>query len=283
MTSNSITVLQQVRLQLDYIPAGLRPLVAAAGETWKGILIMWSYKFALIGDVLGLFIIFLGINFFIGQGQFDKDSLAFTLLGFCLWTYASFAIGNMTWALREEQQQGTLEQMCMGNSSFASLLFGRTLATFFWNTLIILVGGGTIALLFRLDLSLNWKVIPVFLLTILGLYGLGFLAGGATLLFKNVLSFTNLLQNVLLFINGAIVPVTLFPEWMARISRALPTTLSIEALRLVTLEGETLQETWQRGTLQMLSLHSITWFAIGLLVFSLAERESRRRGLLGQF
>lgn len=268
---------------LSRIPAVLRPFTSAAGETWKGVQIMWTYKFALVGDVLGLFIIFLGINFFIGQGEFDQDSLAFTLMGFCLWTYAAFAIGNMTHALREEQQQGTLEQMCMGNSSFAGLLLGRTLATFFWNTLIILVGGGAITLLFRLDLSLNWRAIPVFVLTLLGLYGLGFVAGGATLLFKNVLSFTNLLQNVLLFINGAIVPVTLFPEWLTRLSRALPTTLSIETVRLVTLEGASLQEAWRIGILPALVFHSAIWFAVGLLLFFVAEREARRRGLLGQY
>jgi len=268
---------------LSRIPAVLRPFTAAAGETWKGVQIMWTYKFALVGDVLGLFIIFLGINFFIGHGEFDQDSLAFTLMGFCLWTYAAFAIGNMTHALREEQQQGTLEQMCMGNSSFAGLLLGRTLATFFWNTLIILVGGGAITLLFRLDLSLNWQAIPIFVLTLLGLYGLGFVAGGATLLFKNVLSFTNLLQNVLLFVNGAIVPVTLFPEWLTRLSRALPTTLSIETVRLVTLEGASLQEAWHIGILPSLVFHSAVWFAVGLLLFFVAEREARRRGLLGQY
>ena len=273
----------QQNVTLVRIPAVLRPFTSAAGETWKGVQIMWTYKFSLVGDVLGLFIIFLGINFFIGQGEFDQDSLAFTLLGFCLWTYAAFAIGNMTYALREEQQQGTLEQMCMGNSSFAGLLFGRTLATFIWNTLIILVGGGTIALLFRLDLSLNWQVVPVFILTLLGLYGLGFLMGGATLLFKSVLSFSNLLQNVLLFINGAIVPVTLFPEWMTRLSRTLPTTLSIEAVRLVTIEGGSLQTAWHIGILPSLVLHSTIWFGVGLLLFFVAEREARRRGLLGQY
>ncbi len=283
MSDMTVTsALQQTRA-LIRIPAPLRPLTAAAGETWKGVQIMWTYKFSLVGDVLGLFIIFLGINFFIGYGEFDRDSLSFTLLGFCLWTYAAFAIGNMTFALREEQQQGTLEQMCMGNSSFAGLLFGRTVATFIWNSLIILVGGGTIALLFRLDLALNWQVVPVLILTLLGLYGLGFLAGGATLLFKNVLSFTNLLQNVLLFVNGAIVPVTLFPEWLTRLSRILPTTLSIETMRLVTLEGASLQDAWHVGILPSLVLHSTIWFAVGLLLFFVSEREARRRGLLGQY
>lgn len=265
------------------LPAVLRPVAAAAGEFWKGVLIMWSYKFSLLGDVLGLFIIFLGINFFVGQGEFDRFTLAFTLLGFCLWSYASFAIGSMTFALREEQQQGTLEQMCMGNSSFAGLLVGRTLATFMWNTLIVLFGGGVITLAFQLDLALNSRAIPVFALALIGLYGLGFLAGGATLLFKNVLSFTNLIQNVLLFVNGAIVPVTLFPDWLTQASRVLPTTLSIETMRMVTIEGASLTEAWNTGLLYQLTVHSSLWFAIGLLFFFVSEREARRRGLLGQF
>ena len=278
-----VTTSSSQELGLARIPAVLRPFSSAVGETWKGMQIMWSYKFALIGDVLSLFIVFLGINFFISQGEFDLDTVAFTLLGFCLWTFASFAIGNMTFALREEQQQGTLEQMCMAYSSFAVLLLGRTLSTFLWNTLIILIGGGTITLLLRLDLSLNWQVAPVLILTLLGLYGLGYLAGGATLLFKNVLSFTNLLQNALLFVNGAIVPVTLFPDWLASVSRLLPTTLGIEALRLVTIEGATLQEAWRVGLLPSLVLHSAIWLVAGLLLFFVCKREARRRGLLGQY
>ena len=268
---------------LERVPAAARALQAIAAETWKGVQIMWSFKFNLFGDVLGLFIIFLGINFFIGQGGFERDTLAFTLMGFSFWTFASFAIGNMSFALREEQQQGTIEQMCMGNTSFASLLLGRTLSNLLWSTLIIVTGGGVIALAFRLDLGLNLSVIPVLAISVLGLYGLGFLTGAATLLFKNILSFANLLQNVLLFLNGAIVPVTLFPAWMTAVARALPTTLGIEVTRLITQQGGTLQDAWNAGLLPLLIGHSTLWFAAGLGLFLFAERAARHRGLLGQF
>lgn len=265
------------------MPAVIRPITAVLAELWKGLLIMWSFKFNVITEVLGLFLVFLGINFFMGYGSFQTASLANTLLGFCLWTYAIFAISNMSFALREEQQQGTIEQMCMGQTSFATLLFGRTMATFLWTTLIILIGGGLITWGFGLELGLNAGIIPVMLLTIAGLYGLGYLVGAATLLFKNILSLANLLQNMLLFLNGAIVPVTFFPAWLLTATRVLPTTLGIEVMRMITLEGHTLRDAWQTGLLPLLAAHSTLWFTIGLGLFLLADREVRRRGLMGQF
>ncbi len=260
-----------------------RMVSAVAAETWKGLLIMWTFKFNVVTEVLGLFMVFLGISFFMGYGQFDMEAMASSLLGFIFWTYAIFAIGNMSFALREEQQQGTIEQMSMGVIPFWVLLFGRTLASLIWTTLVVSIGGGAITLGFGLDLGLNSKVIPIFLLSILGLYGLGYLVAGATLLFKNILSFTNLIQNILLFLNGAIVPITFYPEWMANVTRVLPTTLGIENLRMVTLEGLALHDVWLNGRLQLLTWHSIIWLAVGLALFLWADREARRRGLMGQF
>lgn len=268
---------------IAHLPAGIRPLVAMLAETWKGMQIMWSFKFNLLSDVLSLFLIFLGINFFMGYGSFQPDSIAFTLVGFCLWTYAAFAIGNMSFALREEQQQGTVEQMCMGATPFSALLFGRTLSNFIWTTAIVLVGGGSIALGFQLELGLTPSVIPVLILALVGLYGLGFLIGGLTLLFKNILSLSNMMQNLLLFLNGAIVPVTAFPNWMTQVTRVLPTTLSIEVVRMITLDGQSLLDAWNAGLLPLLALHSTTWFVVGLALFAVADRAARKRGLMGQF
>ena len=265
------------------VPPGLNHVMSIAAETWKGLQLMWTFKFNVVSEVLGLFMVFLGINFFVGNGAFNSEDLAFTLVGFCIWTYSIFAISNMSFALREEQQQGTIEQMFMGSTPFAALLFGRTLSNFMWTTAVILLGGGTITLGFSLDLDLNWRLVPVLGLTMLGLYGLGFVVAGLTILFKNILSFANLIQNVLLFLNGAIVPVTVFPAWMTTVTRALPSTLSIEVARLVTLNNLTLAAVWANGLLPLLVLHSLIWFILGLSLYLVAERIARRKGLLGQF
>lgn len=287
MTDTASSPLPEPAWSLPAMPAPIawacRMIGTVAAETWKGLLIMWTFKFNVVTEVLGLFMVFLGISFFMGYGQFDTDTMASSLMGFIFWTYAIFAIGNMSYALREEQQQGTIEQMSMGVTPFGALLFGRTLASLIWTTLVVAVGGGAITLGFGLDLGLNPNGIPVFLLSILGLYGLGYLVAGATLLFKNILSFTNLIQNILLFLNGAIVPITFYPVWMANATRVLPTTLGIETMRTVTLEGLALRDVWLDGRLQLLTLHSVAWFGIGLALFLWADRAARRRGLMGQF
>ena len=274
---------QPLSASLRPVPPGLNHVMSIAAETWKGLQLMWTFKFNVVSEVLGLFMVFLGINFFIGNGGFNSEDLAFTLVGFCIWTYSIFAISNMSFALREEQQQGTIEQMFMGSTPFAALLFGRTLSNFAWTTAVILLGGGTVTLAFGLDLGLNWRLIPVLGLTMLGLYGLGFVVAGLTILFKNILSFANLIQNILLFLNGAIVPVTVFPAWMTTATRALPSTLSIEVARLVTLDNLTLTAVWADGLLPLLVLHSLIWFVLGLSLYLVAERIARRKGLLGQF
>lgn len=274
---------QPLSTSLRPVPPGLSHVMSIAAEIWKGLQLMWTFKFNVVTEVVGLFMVFLGINFFIGNGAFDSGDLAFTLVGFCIWTYSITAISNMSYALREEQQQGTIEQMFMSSTSFAALLLGRTLSNFVWTTAIILLGGGTITLAFGLDLGLNWRLVPVLGLTMFGLYGLGFVIAGLTMLFKNILSFANLTQNVLLFLNGAIVPVTVFPAWMTAVTRALPSTLSIEVARLVTLDDLTLAAVWADGLLPLLVLHSLIWFVLGLSLYLVAERIARRKGLLGQF
>ena len=274
---------QPLSASLRPVPPGLNHVMSIAAETWKGLQLMWTFKFNVVTEVVGLFMVFLGINFFIGNGAFDSGDLAFTLVGFCIWTYSITAISNMSFALREEQQQGTIEQMFMSSTSFAALLLGRTLSNFVWTTAIILLGGGTITLAFGLDLGLNWRLVPVLGLTMFGLYGLGFVIAGLTMLFKNILSFANLIQNILLFLNGAIVPVTVFPAWMTAATRALPSTLSIEVARLVTLDDLTLTTAWADGLLPLLVLHSLIWFVLGLSLYLVAERVARRKGLLGQF
>ena len=274
---------QPLPAALRPVPPGLNHVMGIAAETWKGLQLLWTFKFNVVSEVLGLFMVFLGINFFIGNGAFNSEDLAFTLVGFCIWTYSIFAISNMSFALREEQQQGTIEQMFMGSTPFAALLFGRTLSNFVWTTAVILLGGGTVTLAFGLDLGLNWRLIPVLGLTMFGLYGLGFVIAGLTILFKNILAFANLIQNVLLFLNGAIVPVTVFPAWMTTTTRVLPSTLSIEVARLVTLDDMTLAAAWADGLLPLLVLHSLIWFVLGLSLYLVAERIARRKGLLGQF
>jgi ABC-2 type transport system permease protein len=262
-------------------------MAAAWLATWnemeKGLRIRWSYKFSIVTELLMIAFIFVGITFFMTGGDLSNANLAPALVGYIIWFYALIAIGNMSWGLREETQTGTLEQMYMSPQPMGLLLIGRTMATMVITTLEIAIAVVPLVLILDITLPWTWEVIPLGLLTLAGLYGFGFMIGGATLLFKQVEALANLLQNLLLFLHGALLPVDRLPPWLEAIALTLPSTLGIIALRQAMFEGKTLALLWQEGVLPALLVNTAIYFIGGLFVFSLCEQAARRRGLLGQY
>lgn len=252
-------------------------------EIYKGLLIQWSYKFNLIMESLMLIFLFLGITFFVGNGELIPEQLASSLLGYTVWFYATVAIGNMAHALREEAQQGTLEQWYMSPVPSSIIQIGRTLSTFIVTTVTICFIVLPLIFGFRLTIPWHWSVIPIFAIMLVGVYGFGFVVGGATLLFKQVGPLANMVQNMMLFLNGAFLPVERFPGWLERIGRSLPTTEGIIILRHIVFEGDSLHSLWQDGSLLRLLLNSAIYLVLGLTVFVYTERLAKQRGLLGQY
>ena len=252
-------------------------------EMIKGLLIQWSYRFNLITDSIMLAFVFIGLTFFAGNGSLDPARLASTLLGYIAWFYATVAISEMAHELREEAQSGTLEQWYMSLAPAGVVQIGRTLSKFIFTTVIISIISIALILVFGIHIPLRWTGLPVFGLMLIGVYGFGFIVGGATLLFKQVGSLANMVQNMILFLNGAFLPIDRFPNWLEAIAQTLPTTQGIIVLRRVVLDDQRLLDVWLDGSLVWLLIHSGIYFAVGWIVFSICERQAKKRGLLGQY
>jgi ABC-2 type transport system permease protein len=130
---------------------------------------------------------------------------------------------------------------------------------------------------------MRWAGVLVFLLTMGGLYGFAFILAGATLIFKQVEALANALQNALLFLNGAFLPVERLPGWLEAFAHTLPTTQGIIVLRQVVLDGASLFQVWQDGSLPWLLIHSTVYFMIGWFFFRWCEGKARQQGALGQY
>lgn len=260
----------------------LIPLVVF-NETVKSLLIQWSYRFNLLMESIMLIFLFLGITFFVGNGELEPSRLPPSLLGFVVTFYAMLAISTMAYNLQQEAQQGTLEQWYMSPAPTSVVQFGRTLATFIVTTVTLLPVIIPLMWGLQIDLPWRWAALPIFLMILVGVYGFGFLVGGAVLLFKQIGPLANMVQNLLLFLNGSFVPLERFPDWLAAVAYTLPTSQGIVLLRRIVLDDESLFVLWQDGSLRWLSLHSGLYLLIGLLVFGYAERVAKRRGLLGQY
>jgi ABC-2 type transport system permease protein len=252
-------------------------------ESRKALLIMWGYKFNLASETLMLAFIFVAIGFFMGDGRLVPERLATALVGYLIWYYAAIMLGNMGGALQEEVQSGTLEQMYMSPTPAAVIFVGLLLATLAVSTVMVAIVGTALLLLLRITIPVSWQALPVFAITMAGLFGLGYAVAGATIVFKRAAALTNMLTNVMLFMNGALLPVDRLPGWLEVASKALPTTQGIIVMRRVLFEGEGLAATWADGSLQLLAAHTAVLFVGGWLAFRYAQSVAMRRGLLGQY
>jgi ABC-2 type transport system permease protein len=80
-------------------------------------------------------------------------------------------------------------------------------------------------------------------------------------------------------LNGAYLPVALFPDWLEPVARLLPTTLGIEATLKVLFEQRSLGDLWADGSLPWLLGYTLA--AIGWLVYMRNQRKAMRDGRLG--
>ena len=205
-------------------------------ECYKRIILLWSYRFNFLTEIFMIGFLFIGISFFVSGGSPAPEQMAPALLGYLTWFFAAFAIGDMSQGIRDETQTGTLEQMYMSPLPSGLLLAGRSVASLLVSSAMVILVGGILMLILGIRIPVRLEGVPIFALTMTGLYGFAFLLGGATLVFKQVNAISNLLTNLLLFLNGSFLTVERMPVWLETFARSLPTTQGIDVLRRVVLE-----------------------------------------------
>ncbi|GHO43152.1 ABC transporter permease [Ktedonospora formicarum] len=259
------------------------PFTVLYNETRKRFLIFWDYRFNVIVQLLTVMLIFVGVAFFFGRGSFNPQEMPELLIGYVVWFYARIVIIYTGADLVGEASAGTLEQMYMSPVPVEILLIGRMLAMLFTTTILVLFPTLILMGVLHIALPLRWESIPVILLTLLGFFGFTLILTGAGLVFKQVESLGDLAQNIMLFMTGALLPVSVFPSWLAFIAKTLPITQGIIVLREVLLTQTTLAEVWWNGDLTWLLFNSLAYCFIGWVIFKLCEQVARRQGTLGQY
>lgn len=261
----------------------LFPLRIVANETKKRLLILWDYKFDALMNLLIFGLIFMGATFFLGKGHFNLDLLPVQFVGYTMWMYGRMAMRTMSEDLSDEAQTGTLEQMYMAPVAPELLLLGRLLALFLWTSLMILLIAGMLLAAFHIVLPFRWEELPILLCMFCELFGVALLLCGLGLVFKQIATFADLLQQLFLFLTGSLVPISIFPNWLATFARTLPTTQGIIALQAVLFDHQSLAFLWANGSLSLFCLHAFLYIIGGAVTFKVCERYAKRQGLLGQY
>ena len=250
----------------------------ARAVLYREFLIFVRYPADAVGGIV-VSLFFFSILFYGGRllaGQALSDSIEGIVVGYFLWTLSVGAYSSVSNDIGSEVQWGTLEPHVTTPFGFApvALLKGvaKIVRTFLVSAVILagmlLVTGTTLRFA-------PLTVVVVAGLSITSVLGLGFAAGGVTVLYKRVGNWLNLLQFGFVVLVSA--PVLDLP-WI----RFLPLAHGSALLQRTMVDGVRL---WEFGLadLGLLVAVALAYLAVGYVVFHYATRRARRLGVLGDY
>ncbi len=224
----------------------------------------------------GIFILFMLVFFGLRSFEAGTDTLQGTIVGFAMWIFAVMAYSEMSWGLLQEARDGTLEQLYLTPSTFRRISAYRVLGSFIFQFALFVAFLGIMMVVTGQYLSLNTGVILLIALTLLSIYGIGYMMGGLSLVFKKVQAGNQILQ--FLFILFLVLPtITDHP-----IIYFVPISWGNHLINRMMVDGLTLLD-FTMFEYSILIVNSFTYLIGGLLIFGLMEKTAKRRGLLGHY
>lgn len=253
-------------------------LALASVVAHKQLILLIRYPLNTASQFLTLFVLF-AVVFFGGQavaGPAITDSLDGIIVGFFLFTLAIVSYSGLAWNVTREAQWGTLERLFMSPHGFGTVMAVKAGV----NVALSLVWGAVL-LLAMMAVSGRWltidplTVIPLAVLTVLSILGIGFGLAGMALLYKRI---ENVFQVVQFVFIGLIAAPVGSMGWL----RALPVSHGSYLTRLAMEDGIRLWE-FPLAETGLLTLTAVGYLLVGYYAFHRAQIRARRQGLMGKY
>jgi ABC-2 type transport system permease protein len=265
------------------VAAGGGPAPAArilASETGKGLHLMWRRRGLLITGVIAGAITYVMIRFLIGGGHITRSMVAVTLPALLAWAMAGGGALAGSGGIAEEVNGGTLEQAHLSPARPTLLVLGRLDAVGTEQLIRAAVLGVAFWLGYRPHYVVRPEVLVPLLLIIGDALAYVLVMTALTLRFASIGAIVHVFGMVIMFFNGMLVPVSVFPHGAEIFTRFVPTTLGVEVLN-TSLAGQGLGAAWSDGTLPWLLIHVAVTAGLGWVIYIYTVRRARREGGLG--
>jgi ABC-2 type transport system permease protein len=242
-----------------------------------------------IGGILVSIAVFYFISQIIGTAisptlqRYNTDYFHFALLGIAFVPFITISSSSMAQAIQEYQQNGTLEVLFLSPTPILTTLLLSTLWRYCWALAEALFYLLAADLFFQAQL--NWTRIVfallIVLLTIVANAGLGLINAGFVLVTKRASPLARLLALVTNLLAGVYYPVAVLPGLLQSLSRLIPATYALEALRQVLLLEATPADLGRM--LAALVGFTLLLLPAGVVAFFYAVRWAKMDGSLAQY
>lgn len=240
-------------------------------------------------EIASYIILFTSLTYVIVSTSETDNIIPQILIGVFIWFIGINAIAIFTFILQEEMALGTLEQIFLTRTSLTKMLLGRAISTFIFDsiggvvlsfctiTALVLISPALSFSDMNLAIVLNPLIVPVILVTMVGIYGFSFILAGLSIIFKRISAITVILNYMFLFFIGVILSGDTLPSVLDIFSKLLPISWGVIVISDV-FEGVT-----NLMNLFWLFVNSFVYFVVGLYLFNRMTYIARVKGTLDQY
>jgi ABC-2 type transport system permease protein len=208
---------------------------------------------------------------------------SFALVGIAFFDYLGVALSTFDASLQEAQQNGTLENLLVTQTSLPVILAGSSLYPFALMSLRTAIYLGWGAVLFGFPLQgANWLgALLVLGASVLAFSGLGILSASYLLIFKRGNPVNWAILGLSSVVGGMMYPISVLPKWLQYVAWLTPVTYSLEGMRAAILGHATIRELLP--SIAGLLLFAAILLPISFGIFSWALRRTKVTGTLTHF
>jgi ABC-2 type transport system permease protein len=138
-----------------------------------------------------------------------------------------------------------------------------------FNFVQVLLATVILSLIFPLKLNLSWFSLLVFIVNFFAIVGFSMIFSGLTLKFTKTASFNAIIEYVLLFASGSLIPLSNMPSVLKFLAAILPMNLGLKLS----------QAPFSLAPFLLLLTQAVVYLLIGSLAFQLVFQSAKKEGL----
>ena len=258
----------------------------------KDFLVTISYRFNVILHLAGL-LLSVFLFFFIGKtfsgaispylARYGGDYFPYVLIGIAVSNFVTVGLNAFAGEIRKAQMVGTLEALISTPTSIYTVLIGNSLWSFLSAlfSAILLICAGFIIIQLQIVWIHAFASLFVLILTFATFLTIGMLSASFVIIFKRGDPISYIFGWSSFFFGGVLFPVEVLPQPFQYLSKFLPITHAVKAIRELLLAKTSISEIMPLIFNLLLFILIIT--PVSILFFRYAVNRAKRDGNLVQY